>query len=230
MTIRRHLGTATGITILAAGLAAGAAIALPGAANADTCTQGGTACSATGSMDLGAGALTMTTPSNLSWTAAETGAPQTVYDTTTGHGSLQISDLRGLITGAGAGWTVTATATTFTGTASATNTIPDVTAGQVLFLGGGSTPTTADVAPASACVTTGDCTVPTNGLTGYPLAVPTGTDATPTTIYEASAGTGTGIIQVGSGANLATWAVSLPSVLAADTYDSTITMSVNTGP
>jgi hypothetical protein len=174
----------------------------------------------------------MTTPATLTWTASVIGAPQTVYDAIPADGTFQVSDLRGILTGVTAGWDVTATATTFTGTTSATHTIPDPgTTGTVLSFGGGSTTLAAAVAPTSACTTTGDCTVPTQTLpTVYPAFVLTGAAVTPVTIYNATAGTGTGAVQVGSGANLATWALTLPAILAADTYTSTITISVSAGP
>jgi hypothetical protein len=69
-------------------------------------------------------------------------------------------------------------------------------------------------------------------VSGYPLFVPTGTTPTPTKIYNATAGTGLGIIQIGGSAatHPAVWQVNLPPVVTADTYTSTITVTIAAGP
>ena len=164
--IPRRLRGKAGASILAVAMAtAGAAVALPGTASAQNCTPVGgtgtsdigTTCTTTGTATLTTGNLTMEAPSDLAWTAAATGAAQTIYDTSqaaTGTGSpvadtaFDVLDLRGLLAGdTGSGWHITAAATTFTGTLRTldTNTIPD--AGNPLALGGGAPNTTGASVP-----------------------------------------------------------------------------------
>jgi hypothetical protein len=237
VAVRRRLGWKAGATVLAVAMAAaGAAIALPGTAGAATCTSGTplASCTTTGSADMTSGSLTIVPPATLTWTAPITGKTQTIYDTTDADTTLDVSDLRGLASGAtGSGWNITATATPFTGTTTA-YVIPD-TAGTVLAFGGGGTSGTATNVPSSVCATASTCTTPTNSETGYPLFVSTATGATATALYNAAAGTGTGLIQIGSDAaltepNPAVWSVTMPGDVRADTYTSTITTTVAAGP
>jgi hypothetical protein len=187
-----------------------------------------------GTVTLTSGGLTMVSPTTVTWGGVLTGAAQTIYDTLGTDEAIDVLDLRGLLSGnASSGWNVTATAATFTGVATGT-TIPDNSGGEVLSFGGGGTSGTATSTPSSVCVTTGTCTAATSNVTGFPLFVPTGS-ATPTKIYNATAGTGTGIVQIGTstlatGTHPAIWAVTLPPSLAADAYTSTITMTVAAGP
>ncbi len=245
MTIRRrHLRAVSGATVLVVGLAAGATIALPGVANSAACTDtvsAAASCTSGGTLTLTSGGLTVITPSTLSWSTTLNGAQQTLYDqnagtvgTSLGDEAFEVQDLRGLLSGTGSGWNVTATATTFTGTTSSSNTIPDNSTGEVFSFGGGASPTAAQSVPTGQCLVSGTCTAPTNSVSGYPLFIPTGSSVTPVKIYDAAEGSGAGVIQVGSGlvagANPAVWAVTIPVLLALDTYTSTITMSVSAGP
>jgi hypothetical protein len=239
MTVLRRLGAKTGTTMLTGALAIGAALALPGTANAGVgvCSLSGPSgsCSIVGSVTLTGGALTMVAPVTLTWTAGITGTAQTVYDTLATDDALDVLDLRGLLSSSStSGWDVTATATAFTGTVTKA-TIPDSTTGKVLAFGGGSTSATATSVPSALCLTAGTCTVATDTVAGYPLFIPTGATATPVKIFNATAGTGTGIVQIGTsavatGTNPAVWSVTLPSSVAADIYTSTITVTVAAGP
>jgi hypothetical protein len=224
--------------VLTAGLAIGAIAALPGTARASVCTglsNSAGSCSTVGTVTLIGGALTMVAPTTLAWSGTLNGASQTIYDTLSTDEAVDVLDLRGLVsTDPTSGWNVTATATTFTGTGTGAA-IPDNASGEVLAFGGGGNSATATNTPSSVCVTIGTCTVATTTVSGFPLFVPTGGSATPTKIYNASAGTGTGIVQVGTsalaaGTNPAVWSVTLPPTLPADAYVSTVTMTVAAGP
>jgi hypothetical protein len=241
MSIRRRIGVLTGAAVLTGGLAAGVTAALPTVANATSCTIAVplASCTSGGTVTLTSGGLNIDTPSALAWSTTLNGAEQTMYDTTAGttgtytsHTAFYVLDYRGLLSGAGSGWNVTAQATTFTGSSS--DTIPDDVGGKVLSIGGGTLSSSANV-PTVQCevaLTCGTITAPTTFT--YPLFIPTGTSLTPVKIYDAVAGTGSGLVQVGSGfdtgANPAVWAVTIPAVLALDTYTSTITLSVSSGP
>src|ERR1700761_5143524 len=140
MIIRRMLKAKTIAVVSAAGLAIGVVAALPGSASAGTCTNSlgllsaNTTCTTTGTITLTGGLLTMGGPSNLAWTGAVTGAPQTLYDASSSNDqTLYSSDLRGLpSTNAGSGWNITAVGTVFTGTATSGNaTLP--TTGVLAF-------------------------------------------------------------------------------------------------
>jgi hypothetical protein len=229
------------MAVLAGGLAAGATAALPAAANATTCSGGTTvpgtgitSCTATGTVGLLSGGLTINGPAAESWSTTLNGQTQLLFDTTPADEGLVASDLRGLLsTGAGSGWDITASGTAFTGTATGT-TIPDNSTGEVLAFNGGGTPATDSGVPAAACYYgTLLCGLPavTNPST-FPMFVPTGATVVPLRIYNATAGTGTGVIQIGASgaANPGVWSVTLPPSLAVDTYKSTITLTIAAGP
>ncbi len=233
MHIRRILHRKAGAAVLAAGLAVTATVALSGTADAAACsglTGLAGSCTTTGTVTITAGGLTVGAPASLTWTAAITGAAQTIYDTNASDEILYTSDLRGLLsTNGSAGWNVTATAGTFTGGTGAT--LADTAGGQVLAFGGGASGAATNV-PTAACVIVLTCTPASTSVTGYPLFVPTGASATPTKIYNASTTTGQGIGQIGgsSATHPAVWQVNLPSVVAADTYTSTVTVTIAAGP
>jgi hypothetical protein len=235
MTGRSRLGAKTGALLLAGGLAAGAVVALSGPANAAACsgiTGLAGSCTTTGTITIAAGGLTVGAPGSLTWSGAVTGAAQTLYDTATADEVLYASDLRGLLSGnANSGWKITATATTFTGGTTAA-TLADTVGGQVLAFGGGATAGPAISVPTAACSVALTCTNATTSVSGYPLFIPTGTSATPTKIYNATAGTGLGVIQIGGSAatHPAVWQVNLPPVVTADTYTSTVTVTIAAGP
>jgi hypothetical protein len=239
MSIRRRAGAAAGAAVLSGGLAIGAMAALPGAAEAATpaCTGGTTAngtvgsCTTSATVGLSSGGLTMNGPISESWgTQVLNGQTQTFYDTTAADEGLVASDLRGLLsTGTGSGWDITASGTAFTGTATAT-TIPDTATGKVLAFNG--SPTGGTTAPTAACYYgLLLCGLPTNNVT-FPAFVPTGASVTALRIYNAAAGTGVGVIQIGASgaANPGVWSVTLPPTLAVDTYKSTITLTIAAGP
>jgi hypothetical protein len=241
MSIRRRAGAAAGAAVLSGGLAIGAMAALPGAAEAATpaCTGGTTAngtvgsCTTSATVGLSSGGLTMNGPIGENWgTVPLNGQTQTVYDTTANDEGLVASDLRGLLsTGTGSGWDITASAAAFTGTATAT-TIPDTATGKVLAFNGGGTSGTAANTPTAACYYgLLLCALPTNSVT-FPAFVPTGASVPALRIYNAAAGTGVGVVQVGaSGAtHPGVWSVTLPPTLAVDTYTSTITLTIAAGP
>lgn len=234
MTVRRRLGAKAGAVLAAAGLTAGALVALAGPADAAACnglTGLAGSCATTGTVTITAGGLSMGGPATLTWAANITGAAQTVYDTTASDEILYSSDLRGLPSAnAAAGWNITATATTFTGTGTGA-TLADTAGGQVLAVGGGGVGAAANV-PTAACVTTLTCTVAATSVTGFPLFVPTGTSATPTKIYNASTSTGQGIGQFGGSAatHPVVWQVTLPAVVTADAYRSTVTLTIAAVP
>jgi hypothetical protein len=236
MDIRRVLSRkagAAGAALLAGGLALSSTVALSGTADAAPCsglTGLAGSCTTTGTITINAGGLTVGAPASLSWTASITGAAQTIYDTSTNDEILYTSDLRGLAsTNGSAGWKVTATATTFTGGTGAT--LADTAGGQLLAFGGGAAGADTNV-PTAACVVVLTCTPAATSVTGYPLFVPTGASATPTKIYNASATTGQGIGQVGgnTATHPAVWQVDLPSVITADTYTSTVTVTIAASP
>lgn len=235
MTVRRRLGAKTGTAVLTAGLVAGAMVALAGPADAAACSGlSGLAgsCTTGGTITIGSGGLSVGGPASLAWSASLSGQAQTVYDTSaSADETLYASDLRGLIsTNSGSGWKITASAGPFTGTATSGNaTIPDITAGQVLAFGGG-TAGAANNTPSTSCVYI-VCGAPADSVT-YPLFVPTGTSPTPAKIYNAGAGTGTGVIQVGgsSATHPAVWSIAVPAGQPADTYTSTVTLTIAAGP
>jgi hypothetical protein len=234
MSTRSRLGALTGAAVLTVGLGAVAVTARPAVASTQTCTP--TSCGTTAAVTMTSGHFGLLPPAALDWGSnALTGVTQTFYDTAlgplgTGAEAFEVDDLRGNLSGNTAGWHVTATATPFTGTVTG-KVIPD--GGNLLTIGGGATPTNAPNAPGSICETTGQCVVAANSVTGYPIDVPTGGVAT--MVYDAAAGTGLGQIQVGTtdtqaAAEPVVWAVTLPSTVRADTYTSTITMTLTAAP
>jgi len=233
MIIRRILHPKAGAAVLVAGLVVTATVALSGSASAAACrglTRLAGSCTTTATVTITAGGLTVGAPASLTWTAAITGAAQTIYDANANDEILYTSDLRGLpSTNAGAGWNVTATAGTFTGATGAT--LADTAGGQVLAFGGGAAGADSNV-PTAACVVARACNPASTNVTGYPLFVPTGPSATPTKIYNASTTTGQGVGQVGgsTAAHPAVWQVHLPPVVTAGTYTSTVTVTIAAVP
>jgi hypothetical protein len=240
MVTKRRIGALLGATALTGGLAVGASIAAPGMADAGVCTglnSSAGSCSTLGTATLTGGGLTMVSPTALTWVGFLTGTSQTLYDTIATDTFIDVLDLRGLLsTSSGSGWNITASATPFTGKLTG-DVIPDDSDGEVLAFGGGGTPAGAVNVPTSVCVLVGTCTPATDELSSYPVSVPTSSSATPptSTIYEAAAGSGTGIVQVGGsafapGTNPAVWSVTLPATIAPDAYTSTITMTIAASP
>jgi hypothetical protein len=232
MTTRRRLAALTGAAVLTGGLATGVAVADPGTADAAVCT--GTValpCSIAGIVTLTGGVLTMITSTTLTWAGNISGAAQSVVDALPTDTGYEVADL----TGASAGWNVTASATTFTsltapaGTAS---TFPDT---GTLVNAGSTSSVSATAVPSAVCLVAGTCTLPTGGEPTYPLAITTApVSPTPVVLYKAAAGSGAGLIEVGTTALLGTtpsaWWINIPANAGATAYTSTITMTIASGP
>src|SRR5713226_6191769 len=111
--MRRLLHALGVLVVLAGGLTAGSVALLSGTASAAGCgtaVPAGSNCTMTGTVTLTGGALTLTSPSSLSWAATLNGNNQSLVDTTAGDQQYTVNDA----TGTGAGWHVTTSATTFT--------------------------------------------------------------------------------------------------------------------
>jgi WxL domain surface cell wall-binding len=187
-------------------------------------TVAGTSCDTSGTATITGGSLTLAMPSTLSFATTLNGTNQQVVDTLATDKGYAVDDA----TGSGAGWHVTTAATTFSNSA-ATNTLADtgtfVTTGDV-----GSE--TAITGPSAACSSTATCTLPTNTTT-YPVSITTAASSpTPVTIYDTSAGTGIGLMSIGgsTAAHPVGWWINVPANTPADTYTSTVTMEIISGP
>jgi hypothetical protein len=214
--------------LLVAAVTFASALLATGTAQAAACggaVAAGTTCTVTGTMSLGAGTLSMTSPTALGWTATITGVDQQVNDTTAADQGYTVDDA----TGSAPGWHSTVSATTFTTGGGTPHTLADAgtfsTNGSVTSISGTGAPT-------AACASGSTCTVPTNTTT-YPVAITTAA-ATPTafTIYDTSAGTGSGTIDIGgsTAANPVGWWLNMPANTPAGTYTSTITLELISGP
>jgi hypothetical protein len=248
-TGRRRLVRLLGAGVLVTGgacmpiLLAGSAQAL--ACGATTSTAFPDACSFTGTLTVGAGVLSLTTPGSLTWAAGLTGVDQEVVDAVLLDQIYTVDNA----TGATAGWNVTVAATTFT---NGLATLPDGTLAAPTFVTNGDlgleAPATgvttgpATVAPTATCTTGATCVLPTTGsnATTYPVAILTAAAAvggvggpTAYVIYSvAAASGGLGSIDIGgSGAlNPVAWWLNVPADAALGAYASTIVMAVNSGP
>lgn len=223
MTRRRVAGVLGAGVLLTAGIGA-SGMAFATAAQAAACgiaTPAGTPCTLTGTVTLISGALTLTSPTALSWSATLTGLDLRLVDTTVAHQSYLVNDA----TGSASGWHVTTSATTFTAGAL---TLPN--AGT--FVNNGSiTSMTSTAAPTVACVTGATCTLPVNTTT-YPVAITTApTTPVAVNIFDASVGGGLGAINIGApGVNPVGWWVNVPSNAVPGSYVSTVTMQIIAGP
>jgi hypothetical protein len=206
--------------MLACGLSAG----LPAAAGGTPSCDPGTsqpACDASAMADISGGPLGIAGPTSLSWTDTLNGYNQSVADTDTSDQSYTVTDP----TGTGAGWNVTVEATPFTGTNTGA-VLPDST---VLETNGDPGSESGTSAPTAQCATDSTCTLPTpSGAVAYPAQIPVSADDTaqPVAIYDASSDSGMGsavISDVG-------WWLNIPANTEADTYSSTIVLTVNSGP
>ncbi len=174
--------------------------------------------SATGAVDSGitpavsfTGALSLTSPSSLSWAATLNGTDQSAVDAVAADQQLSVDDE----TGAGAGWHITVAATTFTnGTHTLTNTGTFVLTGSISSI-------SATSAPSASCVTS--CTPPGDTATYSPTSA---------TVYDVPAGSGLGPVTLGgtSAANPVGWWVKVPANALAGAYTSTVTVAVVSGP
>jgi hypothetical protein len=195
-------------------------------ADADACAVGAD-CTITGSLGMTAGALTLTSPTSLTWAETVTGLDQKLVDTTTADQTYQVNDSRGTAPG----WHVTVSATTFTSVSPAAtlaNTLTFSTNGSITSMA-------ATTAPTAACLTGSTCTVPTSPVVpvAYPVTITAGAaaSAAPVNIYDTALGTGTGTINVGlpGGAPVGWW-LNVPSNTIVDTYISTVSLELITGP
>ncbi len=203
---------------------------------------GADGCTLTGSADLGAGVLTLTSPAALGWTGT-TGVDQALVDATTADERYTVDDA----TGSGDGWArYRYCHDVHDGHRPPPLTLPDSgtfqTNGSVTDVTGitGEADTTD---PTAACAATTTCTLPTN-TTVFPVLITTGGLLTAYTIYNApaaAAGTGgvgvvaangLGSIVIGgsTAANPVGWWLNVPATALAGTYTSTITMAVVTAP
>lgn len=166
-----------------------------------------------------AGSLTLTAPDTLTWSATDTGFPVDAVDAVDADQQLTVDDE----TGSGDGWHITIAATTFT---SGVRTLPDT---GIIAVTGSATALTGAV-PSAACV--GTCVLPTDTVT-YPVLVNTAASSPPaTTVYAASAGTGTGTVTLGGSgaAHPLGWWLSVPATAYVGSYSSTLTLAVVSGP
>jgi len=225
--MRRSLRMLFALTFLTAGLAPVLIALTPGTAGATACgtaIPAGSTCTLTGTLDLTGGSLTLTTPATLSWGTSLTGLDQSVYDTVGGDEQYTVNDA----TGTGAGWHVTMSATTFT---NGSHTLPN----SGTLAAGVTSSITATSAPTDTCVSGSTCTLPSNEVTTYPVAITTATSSpTPSVIYGTvtSSYTGLGEILIGgsSQANPAGWWLTIPADAYSGSYTSTVTMEVISGP
>jgi WxL domain surface cell wall-binding len=187
-----------------------------------TAVPAGTSCTLTGTLNLTAGSLTLTSPGSLTWSSTLNGTNQSVVDTTAADQQYTVDDA----TGSGAGWHVTLSATTFTnGTHTLANTGTFVNTGSVTSI-------SATTGPTATCATGATCTLPTNSTT-YPVAVTTAaTSPTPVTIYDTAASSGLGQLVVGgsTAANPVGWWLNVPGNAFAGAYTSTVTLAVISAP
>ena len=222
--IKRRSASLAAAGALVLGGVASAAIAGPTSAEAATCTATvGTPCVITGTADMTAGVLSAIVPGSLTWAATLNGLGQQLVDTTAADQGYTVDDA----TGSSAGWHVTVSATTFT---TGTATLPDTGSFSTT---GSITSATATTAPSQACTSAGDCTLPNNTATVYPVAVTTAaTTPTPVTVYNATAASGIGSTDIGgsTSTNPVGWWLHVPGTTTPGSYSSTITIDVISGP
>ena len=163
--------------------------------------------------DSGTGATVAVNAGNLSEsgpsTVSATSVTLTGDDQTTSYAlGLAVTDARGN----SAGWNLTITSTTFTGT----------NVNNQLSTGASSI----DAVPTVACASVGNhCTNPVNGIT-YPVGVPAGATApTPVKFFNAAANSGLGKFAI-----TPTVTIAIPASTIADTYSSTVSVAVVSGP
>jgi WxL domain surface cell wall-binding len=163
--------------------------------------------------------LTLTIPDTLSWSAGDTGFEQDAVDRVAADQQLTVDDE----TATGAGWHITVTATTFS---SGTHDLPDTGVFSVT----GSVTSLTSATPSAAC--SGPCVLPTDTVT-YPVAVTTAAASPPaSTLYSASAGTGSGDVTLGgsSAEHPLGWWISVPATAHTGSYSSALTITVASGP
>lgn len=158
------------------------------------------------SVAVNAGSLSESGPTSVSATPVTLNGDD---QTTTYALGLTVNDPRGNA----AGWNLTITSTTFTGTNPANQL--STTASSI------------NGAPTVSCISNGNhCTSPTNSV-GYPVGVPAGSPTAPTAVkfFNAASGSGLGKFSI-----TPTITVSIPANTIADTYASTVSVAVVSGP
>ena len=165
------------------------------------------------------GTLTLASPGSLAWATQENGLNQSSVAGEPADQTLTVNDSSGTETG----WNVTVSATTFS---SGSHTLPDTDGLEF----NGSTSALTGAAPSAACV--GSCVLPVDTTT-YPVAIDTAASSPDAfTIYDASAGTGTGVIALGGPSTMHPigWWIQVPASAYAGSYTSTITLTLVSGP
>jgi hypothetical protein len=165
------------------------------------------------------GTLTLTSSSSLAWAAEENGTNQSAVDQVPADQKITVNDS----SGTASGWDVTVSAMTFS---SGSHNLPDT--GRLEF--NGSTSSLTGAAPSAACV--GSCVVPVDTTT-YPVAIDTAASSPDAfTIYDASAGTGTGVVALGgpSATHPIGWWIQVPASAYAGSYTTTLTLTLVSGP
>ena len=165
------------------------------------------------------GTLTLASPGSLAWATEQNGLDQSSPAAEPADQQVTVNDS----TGTGSGWNVTVSATTFS---SGSHTLPDT--GRLEFTG--STSTLTGTAPSAACV--GSCVLPVDTTT-YPVAIDTSASSPDAfTIFDASPGTGTGVIALGSSSatHPIGWWIEVPASAYAGSYTSTLTLTLVSGP
>jgi hypothetical protein len=162
--------------------------------------------------------LSLTAPTSLGWSAALTGATQSLPDVNPADQQLTVDDE----TLSGAGWHVTVSATTFT---TGPRSLPDP--GTFVFTSLGSIGSA--TAPSVTCVTS--CTLPGNSTT-YPVAITTAALPAQFTVFDAPIHTGLGAVTIGgsAAAHPIGWWVSIPATTRTGSYVSTLTVRLISGP
>ena len=153
------------------------------------------------------GNLTETGPSTISATPVTLNGDD---QTTTYALGLTITDARG----SGAGWNLTITSTTFTGINPAN--LLSTTASNI------------NTAPTVACIGIGNhCTSPNpDGTVTYPVGVPAAASApTPVKFFNSASASGLGKFTI-----TPTVTIAIPANTYADTYSSTVSVAVVSGP
>jgi WxL domain surface cell wall-binding len=214
--------------LLLAGGALGPVLLTGGAAQAAGCgsaVAAGTTCTVTGTLALTSGTLAMTSPSSLAWGHTITGADQQLADTTAADEGYSVADA----TGTAPGWHSTVSATQFTTAGGTPSTMGNT---GTFYTTGSVTSMTATTSPSSSCASGSTCTLPTNTTT-YPVAITTAaTTPSSFTIYDASAATGSGTMNIGGSAATSPvgWWLAVPANTPAGSYTSTITLELISGP
>lgn len=141
------------------------------------------------------GSLGLTSSATVTYTSTPVSATATTATSTI---LLQPDDE----TGSGAGWNITASTTSFTN-------------------GKQTLPMPAITGVASATAGSGNCSMPTNTVAGYPITL----SGSPSKVYDASAGTGAGPANITMNTGIV-----VPGGETTGTYTATMTFAISSGP